>query len=80
MDDFSRFILSWELQVDMTAASLVDVVQEAVDATGMTDVPVEDRTVPLFLGQRLTLKELHRLSGSLDCIVNFLGHEGTPIS
>ena len=44
MDDFSRFILSWRLQVDMTSASLIEVVQDAIDLTGMTDVPVEDRT------------------------------------
>jgi transposase InsO family protein len=44
MDDYSRFILSWKLQKDMSADSLIEVIQEAVDATGMTDVPVEDRT------------------------------------
>ena len=44
MDDYSRFILGWKLQRDMSANSLIEVVQEAVDATGMTDVPVEDRT------------------------------------
>jgi putative transposase len=44
MDDYSRFILGWKLQKDMSANSLIEVVQEAVDATGMTDVPVEDRT------------------------------------
>jgi putative transposase len=44
MDDYSRFILAWKLQQDMSANSLIEVVQEAVDATGMTDVPVEDRT------------------------------------
>jgi len=44
MDDYSRFILAWRLQKDMSANSLIEVVQEAVDATGMTDVPVEDRT------------------------------------
>ena len=44
MDDFSRFILAWRLQVDMTSASLIEVVQDAIDLTGMTDVPVEDRT------------------------------------
>ena len=44
MDDYSRFILAWKLQKDMSANSLIEVVQEAVDATGMTDVPVEDRT------------------------------------
>ena len=47
MDDYSRFILAWELKSDMAACSLIDVVQKAVDFTGMTDVPVEDRTVLL---------------------------------
>ena len=44
MDDYSRFLLAWKLQKDMSANSLIEAVQEAVDATGMTDVPVEDRT------------------------------------
>lgn len=44
MDDFSRFILSWRLQADMTSPSLIEVIQDAVDSTGMTDVQVEDRT------------------------------------
>ena len=44
MDDYSRFILAWKLQKDMSADSLIEVVQKAVDATGMTDVLVEDRT------------------------------------
>ena len=44
MDDYSRFILGWKLQKDMSANSLIAVIQEAVDVTGMTDVPVEDRT------------------------------------
>jgi len=44
MDDYSRFILAWKLQKDMSANSLIEVIQDAVDATGMTDVPVEDRT------------------------------------
>lgn len=43
MDDYSRFILGWKLQKDMSANSLIEVVQEAVDATGMTDVPIEHR-------------------------------------
>jgi putative transposase len=47
MDDFSRFILGWDLKVDMAGGSLSDVVQQAVDFTGMTDVPLEDRTVLL---------------------------------
>jgi putative transposase len=44
MDDYSRFILAWKLQKDMSANSLVEVIQEAVDATGMTEVPIKDRT------------------------------------
>ena len=45
MDDYSRFILAWKVQRDMTADSLIEVVQaQAVDSTGMTDVPLEDRT------------------------------------
>jgi putative transposase len=47
MDDYSRFILSWDLKVDMAGGSLEDVVQQAVDFTSMTDVPLEDRTVLL---------------------------------
>jgi transposase InsO family protein len=47
MDDYSRFILAWELKSDMAAGSLIDVVQKAVDTTGMTDIPVENRTVLL---------------------------------
>jgi transposase InsO family protein len=44
MDDYTRSILAWKLQVDMTADSLIEVVQLAVDVTGMTEVPLEDRT------------------------------------
>ena len=44
LDDYSRFILGWKLQKDMSADSLIEVVQQAVDATGMTDVPITDRT------------------------------------
>jgi len=44
MDDYSRSILAWKLQLDMTADSLIQVVQLAVDVTGMTEVPLEDRT------------------------------------
>ena len=39
MDDFSRFILAWKLQTDMTSDPFIEVVQGAVDLTGMTDVP-----------------------------------------
>jgi len=47
MDDYSRFILAWELKSDMAAGSLIDVVQKALDVTGMTDIPLEDRSVLL---------------------------------
>ncbi len=47
MDDYSRLILSWDLKTDMAGGSLEDMVQLAVDATGMASVPVEDRTVLL---------------------------------
>ncbi len=44
MDDYSRFILAHMLQRDMTSDSLIEVVQETVEVTGMTDVSIEDRT------------------------------------
>ena len=44
MDDYSRFILAHKLQRDMTSDSFIEVVQEAVDRTGMDQVPVTDRT------------------------------------
>jgi len=44
LDDYSRMILAWELKTDMTAASISEVVEGAVEWTGMRDVPVEDRT------------------------------------
>ena len=44
MDDYSRFILAHRLQRDMTSGSLIEVVQEAVDRTGMDQVPITDRT------------------------------------
>ncbi len=44
MEDYSRFILAHRLRGDMTSDSLIEVVQEAVDRTGMDQVPIEDRT------------------------------------
>ena len=44
MDDYSRFILAHRLQRDMTSDSLIEVVQDAVDRTGMDQVPIIDRT------------------------------------
>ena len=40
MDDYSRFILAHRLQRDMTSDSLIEVVQDAVDRTGMDQVPI----------------------------------------
>ncbi len=44
MDDFSRVILAWKLKLDMTANSLIDVLQQAVDSTVMDKVQAKDRT------------------------------------
>ena len=44
MDEYSRFTFSCKLLVNMTEETLFDLLQEAVDLTGMTEVPVEDRT------------------------------------
>jgi putative transposase len=47
LDDYSRYILSWRLQSDMTAVPLIEVMQEAVEKTGLTEVPLRDRTALL---------------------------------
>lgn len=44
LDDYSRMILAWDLKADMTSASISEVVEQAVEWTGMKNVPVEDRT------------------------------------
>ena len=44
LDDYSRMILAWQLKTDVTADSISDVVQQAVEWTGMNDVPVKDRS------------------------------------
>lgn len=44
MDDYSRFILAHKLPRDMTSHSFIKVVQDAVDRTGMDQVPVTYRT------------------------------------
>jgi transposase InsO family protein len=44
LDDYSWFILAWDLESDMTAQSISEVVQQAVEWTGMEQVPVADRT------------------------------------
>ena len=44
MDDYSRFILAYRLQRDMTSDSFIEVVPDAMDRTGMDRVPITDRT------------------------------------
>lgn len=44
LDDYSRFILAWDLKPDMTAETFSEVVQKAVEWTGMEQVPIQDRT------------------------------------
>ena len=44
MDDYSRFIPAHRLQRNMTSVSFIEVVQEAVDRTGMARVPIADWT------------------------------------
>ena len=64
MDDYSRFILAHRLQRDMTSDSFIEVVQEAVDRTGMDRIPIDrpdqaaERQWP-----RLCFKSLQGLPG-----------------
>jgi transposase InsO family protein len=44
MDDYSRFILAWELQPSMAAPCLIEVMQQAIDYTGISSVPIEGKT------------------------------------
>ena len=64
MDDYSRFIIAHRLQRDMTSDSFIEVVQEAVDRTGMDQAPITDRT-RLLSRQRpgLCIKSLQGLPG-----------------
>jgi RNA-directed DNA polymerase len=50
LDDYSRFILAWDLKLDTTAQSISEVLQQAGEWTGMEQVPIEDRT--RFLSDR----------------------------
>jgi len=43
LDDYSRRILAWDLVTDIRGATLADVIQLAVEATGVREVPVEIR-------------------------------------
>jgi len=44
LDDTARYILAWDLKLAMPAESIGEVVQQAVEWTGMEQVPIEDRT------------------------------------
>ncbi|MFC1944833.1 DDE-type integrase/transposase/recombinase [Chloroflexota bacterium] len=75
MDGFSRYILAWELKRDMTAGSLIEVVQQAIEATGMGKVPAKDRTsflsdngsgyMPRAFGDYLRLMGIRHIVASL---------------
>jgi RNA-directed DNA polymerase len=43
LDDYSRFILAWALKAEQTAEAISEVVQQAVEWTGMPAAPVETR-------------------------------------
>lgn len=43
LDDYSRYILAWDLKADMTAESISDVVQQAVEWTGLERAPIDCR-------------------------------------
>jgi transposase InsO family protein len=43
LDDFSRYILAWQLKGDMKTKSISEVVEEAIEWTGMKQVPVKRR-------------------------------------
>jgi transposase InsO family protein len=47
LDDYSRKILAWELVQDIRGPSLAEVIQLAVEATGVIEVPVTCKPVLL---------------------------------
>lgn len=44
IDDYSRYLICFEVVQDMTGPTLSDLVQKAVEITGMIDVPIQRRT------------------------------------
>ncbi len=43
LDDYSRFILAWDLKAEQTAEAISAVIQQAVEGTGLERAPVNDR-------------------------------------
>jgi transposase InsO family protein len=43
IDDYSRYLICFEVVRDMTGPTLSDLVQKAIEITGMTEVPVQRR-------------------------------------
>lgn len=41
LDDYSRMVLGWKVQPSMASACIIEVVQDAVEFTGLPTVPVE---------------------------------------
>ena len=41
LDDYSRMVLAWRVQPSMASACIIEVVQDAVEFTGLPTVPVE---------------------------------------
>ena len=40
LDDYSRFIISWKLTTSMDASDVKDTLDQAIDGTGVTNIPV----------------------------------------
>ena len=41
LDDYSRMVLAWRVQPNMASTSIIEVIQDAVEFTGIPTVPVE---------------------------------------
>jgi putative transposase len=48
LDDFSRYLICYEVKRDMTGHTASDLVMRAMEITGLADVPVEDRFTKLL--------------------------------
>jgi transposase InsO family protein len=43
LDDYSRFIISWKLTTSMDASDVKETLDQAIDGTGVTNIPVRHR-------------------------------------